>query len=227
MPAATARKTTAAPASARADQRAQQRGRLITLVQIGRRDLRLSDEVYRTILQAEGGADSSTQMGVRQLQAVLDKFKALGFKVTASKAPRQGKGRRILSQAPEDRKARAMWLTLHAIGQVRDPSEAALLAYVKRQTGVERLEWVRDALPVVESLKAWLLRTLPDQVKPYLQVDVATWAGHMPPIWRTNWDQAVRALRNKVELGHVQVLDQWLDLWELIGKAKEGGTCGR
>lgn len=221
MPAAS--KKTTATTTDRRQARADQRARLIKLVHVGRRQLNLSDELYRTILLQQGGAESSGDMGVQQLQKVLDYFKKLGFKVTSPKGARTHSSRRILSQDDVDKKARAMWLTLHAIGQVRDPSEAALLAYVKRQTGVDRMEWMRDPIPVIESLKAWLLRTLPDQVKPYLQVKVETWAGHMRPTWRDSWDKAVRALRNKLELGRVQVLDQWLDLWELIGRAKEGG----
>ena len=151
------------------------RARLIRLVHVGRRELGLDEESYRAVLQAQAGVSSSSLASVKQLQAVVDFMKRQGFKVS-SKAPAATrkvlvKGRQtgvstalaaadavVLASDPEARKARAMWITLHEIGQVRDPSEAALLAYARRQTGVERMEWMRDMVPVLEPLKSWLLR---------------------------------------------------------------------
>jgi hypothetical protein len=195
-------------------------------VHVAKRELRLDDAGYRTILQTQGGAQSSAEMNVGQLQQVVAYMKRSGFKVTVkdSKAvsgPRAaGTGRRILAGDAESRKARAMWLTLHAIGQVRDPSESALLAYTKRQCKVDRLEWVRDVLPLIESLKAWLLRSLPHLVEPYLTSPLESWAGHMAPAWRDAWAKAVRSLRDAQFKGNVQLVDKWLDLWELVGSAR-------
>lgn len=213
-----------------ARQRGDNRSRLITLVHVARSQLRLTDEEYRTILREQGGAGSAGDMSAAQLQRVVDYFKKQGFKVAtkAKTAPAGGvmlaSGRRtgmatVLAADQQSRKARAMWLTLHAIGQVRDPSEAALLAYAKRQCKVDRLEWVRDTVPLLESLKAWLLRSMPNQVLPYASRPVEEWAGHMPPMWRHNWDQAMRRMQAAKNEGHVQILDQWLDLWQLIGQA--------
>ena len=115
-----------------------------------------------------------------------------------------------------------MWLTLHAIGQVRDPSEAALLAYVMRQTKVQRMEWARDMVPVLEPLKAWLLRSLPDVVRPYLREPAGVWAAHMGPAWHDNWTAAVRDLRNGLHSGRVQLVDEWVAVWELIVSQKQG-----
>lgn len=207
------------------------RTRLVKLVHVGRRELRLDEDLYRTILREKGGANSAGDMNAAQLQRVVDEFKRLGFKV-ANKAKIGGtvlaKGRRTgvatvtLAADRQSRKARAMWLTLHAIGQVRDPSEAALLAYAKRQCKVDRLEWVQDTVPLLESLKAWLLRSMPAVVKPYLQQPVEAWAGHMSPLWRENWGSAVHRLRVAMERGNVQIVDEWVDLWQLINQAVGG-----
>lgn len=211
-------------------QRADNRARLIKLVHVARRDLKLDEDFYRNILLTKGGANSAGDMNAAQLQCVVDEFKRLGFKV-ANKAKAGGtlvvKARRTgvttaLAADAQSRKARAMWLTLHAIGQVRDPSEAALLAYAKRQCKVDRLEWVQDTVPLLESLKAWLLRSMPNNVLPYARRPVEDWAGHMPPLWRHNWDQAMRSMQLARNKGHVQILDQWLDLWQLINQAVGG-----
>ncbi|MFN3494211.1 MAG: phage protein GemA/Gp16 family protein, partial [Hydrogenophaga sp.] len=112
--------------------------------------------------------------------------------------------------------ARAMWLTLHAIGQVRDPSEAALLAYTRRQCKVDRLEWVEDPIPLIESLKARLLRSLPEKVTPYLREPARDWAAHMDEVWHENWSRCVGHLRLGLERRNVQLLDEWVALWELV-----------
>ena len=215
-----------------------ERARLIRLVHVGRRELGLDEDSYRAILQAQAGVSSSSDASARQLQAVVDYMKRQGFKV-ASKAPAASrkvvvKSRRtgvstahaqagavVLASDPESRKARAMWITLHEIGQVRDPSEAALLAYTRRQTGTERLEWVRDMVPVLEPLKAWLLRTMPQALNPYLQQPVSAWAEHMDAVWLENWQQAVTRLRSGLERRLVQLVDEYVDLWQLVQAARE------
>lgn len=209
------------------------RARLIRLVHVGRRELGLDEDSYRAILQAQAGVSSSSDASAKQLQAVVDYMKRQGFKV-ASKAPAASrkvavKSRRtgvstahaqagavVLASDPESRKARAMWITLHEIGQVRDPSEAALLAYARRQTGVDRMEWVRDMVPVLEPLKAWLLRSMPQVISPYLRQPVSEWAAHMDPIWRENWKQAVTRLHTGLQKGRVQLVDEYVDLWQLV-----------
>ncbi|MGS5089029.1 gp16 family protein [Hydrogenophaga sp. A37] len=206
------------------------RARLIRLVHVARRDLRLDEETYRSVLRAQGG-ESSANMNAAQLQKAVDAMKAMGFKV-ASKAKPAGRVRKaptaaraaqpgavVLAGDAESRKARAMWLTLHAIGQVRDPSEAALLAYARRQTGVDRMEWVSDMVPVLEPLKAWLLRSLPQVLAPYLREPAKTWASHKDAIWHDNWLQAVRRLVYGLEKRHVQLVDEYTDLWQLAQSA--------
>lgn len=211
------------------------RARLIRLVHVGRRELGLDDASYRAILQAQAGVTSSSEASAKQLQVVVDFMKRQGFKI-ASKGPAAArkvlvKGRQAgvasasaavtLASDPESRKARAMWITLHEIGQVRDPSEAALLAYARRQTGSQRLEWVRDMVPVLEPLKSWLLRAMPQALNAYLCTPAGTWAGHMDPIWAQNWKQAVTRLHSGLERGLVQLVDEYVDLWNLVKAARE------
>lgn len=133
------------------------RARLIRLIHVGKGQLRLEEEVYRELLRSTTGQTSTTEMRVDQLEDVLTRMKGLGFKVRVPKA--KGTQRR-LAHAPQDRKIRALWLSLHEAGGVRDPSEAALNAWVKRETGVEALQWVdgEQASKLIEKLKMWLNR---------------------------------------------------------------------
>lgn len=239
MPQATAQRKPAAAPARKPTPAASDRARLIKLIHVARRELKLDEPAYRAILQAQGGADSSAQMTLPQLRTVLDYLKRTGFKVTSKAKPGQAdrvivKGRRTgmstissktqhLASDPESRKARAMWLTLHAIGQVRDPSEAALLAYTRRLCKVDRLEWVTDAVPLIESLKSWLLRSLPAVVQPYLQKSTIDWAAHTSPAWKESWGQATQRLRIGMNKGNLQLVDEWVALWELVTLAKLQG----
>jgi phage gp16-like protein len=83
-------------------------------------------------------------------------MKRLGFKVK-SKADNSN---RRLADDTQSRKIRSLWLELHEDGIVLDPSEASLAAYVKRQTGVEALQWLdgKQATQVIEALKQWRKR---------------------------------------------------------------------
>ncbi|MDP3322382.1 MAG: regulatory protein GemA [Hydrogenophaga sp.] len=224
----------------RAAPQGNERARLIRLVHVGRRELNLDDAAYRTILQAQGGAASSAAMSVGQLQRVVDYMKRQGFKVATKAKSAQPvrvfqKSRRVgltwaageavkLASDPESRKARALWLMLHDVGAVRDPSEAALLAYAQRQAGVERLEWVQDMKRIIEPLKAWALRSLPAFVLPFLQRDITTWAGHMSPAWRENWRLAVEPLLSRAPISQAQKLHALIAAWELISSAQINGS---
>jgi uncharacterized protein (DUF1778 family) len=127
---------------------------------------------YRELLRAasEGRHDSAADMSYTALKAALVRFEQAGFKL------RKGPSRRPLSVEPTHRKVRALWLFLHELGVVKDPSEQALAGYVKRTVKVDDLRFAhgvrrdrpdyRDRSEVlIESLKAWAMRFLPAVVK--------------------------------------------------------------
>lgn len=117
-------------------------------IHIGKKDLNLSEDIYRDIIRAAGGVESSADLDWRGRQAVLERFKELGW-------PSRPK-----ADDPQSKKIRALWLELHAVGKVRDASEKALASYVRRMTGVAALQWLntRQASTVIEALKQWLER---------------------------------------------------------------------
>jgi phage gp16-like protein len=130
-------------------------------VQIARRDLGLDDDTYRTILERLTGHKSSTACSDAELGRVLDEFKAKGWtpKVIAGANARRPESRKARPAAdhPSARKARALWISLWNLGEVRDSSEAALEAFARRQLStIERLQWADQGLmyKVIEALKA-------------------------------------------------------------------------
>jgi len=144
------------------------RNKHLQLLAIGKAQLQFDDEFYRGIWLPQQGATkdkdgrySATTLTNTQLVKAVEEMKRLGFKVKSKRAAKPGKsGHRPLDDHPQSKKIRALWLELHNAGAVRDPSEASLAAYVKRQAGVEALQWLDNdkASRVIESLKGWLLR---------------------------------------------------------------------
>jgi len=141
---------------------------LIRLIHVAKRDLAMDDETYRAMLLAVTGHDSSADLNVPQMERVLDHLKKSGFTVkhkTRADRPRDsrhtaGTLSRPIHQDAQSRKIRALWLSLHDMGAVRDASEAALGAYVKRITRIDSLNWLDadQASHVIETLKKWQAR---------------------------------------------------------------------
>ena len=71
--------------------------------------------------------------------------------------PAKRAGTRPLAPGRQPRKMRALWLALYHLGEVRDPSEAALAAFAKRITGIDALQFLEphEANAVIEGLKSW------------------------------------------------------------------------
>lgn len=59
-------------------------------------------------------------------------------------------------------KVQALWIAGYNLGVIRDKSDKAMCVFVKRQTGIDHVNWLKDeadALRVIEALKGWLART--------------------------------------------------------------------
>ena len=127
--------------------------KLIQLIHIAKGQLHLDDGTYRQMLTEITGKDSCGKMGKSELVAVFEHLKTLGFKTTPAKAA----GKVALADDAQSRKIRSLWLTLHELGAVRNPSERALAKYVERQTGKSALQFLstKEASRVIEHLKKW------------------------------------------------------------------------
>lgn len=146
------------------------RNRLIQLIHIGKRNLGLDDDTYRALLTATTGKPSCSQLTVKQLDSVLAVMERQGFKRKRSNSKTTFK-RRLSPKSGNAKhaqidKIRAIWITMHQQGIIRDGSETALDAYVRRMTkrgnqkGVDHVGWLdsRQACVVLESLKSWQTR---------------------------------------------------------------------
>lgn len=152
--------------------KSEKRSRLIKLIHVARRDLKMADDTYRAILGGLELPASTAELTVPQMEYVLEHLKRCGFKVRSkSKSAartKTGKPQRSRSMAhePVDQKVRALWLFLHQLGLVKNPSEAALAAYVKRIAKVDALQWAdgKTTLALIETMKKWAMRILPERV---------------------------------------------------------------
>ncbi|MDD2721630.1 MAG: regulatory protein GemA [Gallionella sp.] len=143
--------------------------REIAQIHIAKQQLCLDDETYRAMLWSIARVKSASDLDFAGRKKVLDHLKACGFKVrhTGKASGSKIKPSRALAEYPEAKKIRALWIMLHALGAVKNPSEEALASYVKRMTRVDALQWITGAQAemVIESLKKWAMRFLPAKVE--------------------------------------------------------------
>lgn len=132
--------------------------KLIQLIHIAKSQLGLDEDTYRHILTTLTDKDSTKKMTYAQLITVLDHLKSKGFVITKPKKA----GTFPQADDNQSKKIRALWLELHDLGAVKNPSERALAKYVERQTGILALQWLstEQSSKVIESLKKWKLRIL-------------------------------------------------------------------
>lgn len=136
------------------DASAQQRRVLIAKVKLAQKELGLVEDDYRAMLVRVTGRLSAADCSIPELTRMVEEMKSKGFKLKRA----AGKSRSVPRPAdhPSARKARALWISLHQLGVIDNPSEPALEAFAARQLGVARLQWADQALTykLVEALKS-------------------------------------------------------------------------
>lgn len=141
---------TARGVTGRFDRSTQARRGMLAKVHIAKHQLGLSDDDYVAVLIRVAGCASAADCSDAELHEVLKDFEARGFtaKVKA--------GGRKPADHPSARKARALWISLHHLNAIGDPSEASLEAFARRQLGCAQLQWADQALAyrLIEGLKA-------------------------------------------------------------------------
>lgn len=135
----------------------------LAAIHIGKAALGWDDDTYRDILFTVCRVRSSSQLDFAGRRRFLAHLRACGWT-----GGTQGKGaaeKRASApvRAPLTRPQRKMWSLWQQLAdakRVDNRKMPALLAYVERQTGVARLEWLEPAQEalVIESLKKWLAR---------------------------------------------------------------------
>lgn len=114
------------------------------------------DAEQRAVLVRATGKPSLRDMVPAEEEAVVAELERLGFKRSSKRA----NGRLKLSGKYAG-KLQALWIAGWNLGVFHERDDAALEAFVKRQTGIERERWLHhaeDAKKVIEALKKWLAR---------------------------------------------------------------------
>ena len=104
------------------DRSQQHRRALYAKINIGRNQLGMLEDDYRQLLFDTTGRSSLKECDEGKLEAMLKQLEARGFKPLP-------KGGKQAAQHPSAKKARALWISLHQLGVVHNPSEQALEAF--------------------------------------------------------------------------------------------------
>jgi len=110
----------------------------------------LDEDTARDLYERVTGKRRLTLMDSSELHAVL-------VAINATPVAARNKG----LTGPYAKKLQALWIAGWNLGIVRDRTDAAMLAFIKRQTGIEHTAFLRDAADArkaVEALKSWLTR---------------------------------------------------------------------
>lgn len=135
------------------------------------RELALTDDCYRAILSrlTSGRASSAADLTAAERREVMDELRRLGAgRKTSGKA--KAAPRRRAEPAAEPRPVRpaasksqemirGLWLEMAGMGIV-DAGESALAAFIKRQAGVDALQFLAadKVQSVMGALKPWKAR---------------------------------------------------------------------
>ena len=148
------------------------KGNLIQLIHVAKGQLGLDEDTYRSALLGVTGKSSCKQMGLHELNKVFEHFKKSGFK---TQFKRRLSPNSDPKQLGEIKKIRAIWITMHKQGFVRDGSETALDAYVNRMLNRAKVGenvsyhthflTFTQAIKVLEPLKKWHKREMIGHLK--------------------------------------------------------------
>ena len=132
----------------------------IIKIHIAIHQLGLADNEYRKILaelfRLPKAKLSSKNLTPIQAARLLRHFQSMGW---APKQQQSLPGMAIPGDG-QSKKIQALWIILHQAGVVKDGTDRALLAFVKRMTGKDHLKWCdgQDKHKIIEALKDWAKR---------------------------------------------------------------------
>lgn len=137
---------------------------LIQKAAIGRRQIPIDDEAYYTLLRTRYGVESSKELSVKQLGDLLGLYaRQFGW----VPKPKKNKGQAPRAKAAQVRLIFVYWKKLVELGEIKDGSRNAVVAWVKGRTkskaqpeGCAAPNWLtpKQAQKLVESLKKWIER---------------------------------------------------------------------
>lgn len=141
----------------------------LAAIHIAHKALGLSADDAAALKQTITGVQSARDMTEQQRRRYLAHLSGLQERAALARGekPAYTPRRRPLYRTVDDDqdarwlKARALWHALATAGVVHNNTDAALLAYVKRQTKLEHWRWLNgyQVNTVIEALKKWCVRS--------------------------------------------------------------------
>lgn len=122
----------------------------IAAIHVARKQLGLDEDAARDLYQRETGKRSLREMSPAEQNRIVEALRRAGF--TRAEKPLQGRFAK---------KLQALWLDAWHLGLIADRRDSALIAFVKRQTGIDHPRFVLDAgdaAKAIEALKSWMTR---------------------------------------------------------------------
>ncbi|MER9545587.1 regulatory protein GemA [Mesorhizobium sp. M0437] len=122
----------------------------LSAIHVANKQLGLDEDTARDLYQRVTGKRSLREMNEREQLRIVEEQRRQGFKPAE-------KG----LQGPFAKKLQALWIAAWNLGIIRDRRDAAMLIFVKRQTGIEHTRFLLDAedsAKAIDALKAWMTR---------------------------------------------------------------------
>lgn len=126
----------------------------LATINIGVKQLGIGEDDKRDFYERLTGERSLRAMTPAQLKAIVDELIRMGFKPAS-------KGFQKRLEGKYGGKLQALWIAGYNLGLIRNKDDAALLAFVKRQTGIDHTRFLRynsDADKAIQALRGWLSR---------------------------------------------------------------------
>lgn len=126
----------------------------LATIHVGLQQLGIEADDARDLYERQTGKRSLREMSPREQEAVIGELRRMGFRKASSGPRKRLEGRYA-------KKLQALWIACWNLGLVRDREDAALLAFVRRQTGIEHVRFLHypdDARKAIEALKGWMAR---------------------------------------------------------------------
>ncbi|MFT4463557.1 MAG: regulatory protein GemA [Sodalis sp. (in: enterobacteria)] len=118
----------------------------------------MDEDTYRQLLKNLTDQSSAKVLSTTALDRVLKALKRQCFRIHSHQIPATTQTQAYF---PQLQKIRALWHQMASEGIVRDGSEKAMSRFIKRETGIDRPQWLnsQQASQVIERLKKWQQRT--------------------------------------------------------------------
>lgn len=194
----------------------------LAAIHVARKQLGLDEDTYRALALRVTGKSSASAMSEGERGRLLEEMRRQGFR-----PPKKS------LEGPFAKKLQALWIAAWNLGVTRDNSDAALLAFVKRQTHIDHTRFLLDgevAAKAVDALKAWMTREarvdwsvglhIPDWLRaPGAQIAVAQWnvlvAAEVEPADMRGFRAFVADLAKPID----QMVDRdWIPVMNTLGE---------